>query len=171
VGAVLLDPFVPPTPRYYFHYYSQRLLRLKSWLNVASGRHIFWNALKARLISGEAPPPAPAFTMAQTRAFMTNAYQRLLQSDIQLLTITTPGQVRYVRQFVEAFPKVAFGRQLRVEFFGDCDHVFTSEASRARLFRLILQWTECTMFAQRPTESRGKEPDLARRARTLSLVW
>ena len=38
VGLVLMDPSIPPTARYYFHYVAQRLRSLRNWLSVATGR-------------------------------------------------------------------------------------------------------------------------------------
>src|SRR6185437_674375 len=38
VGLVLMDPYIPPTLRYYVHFIGRRLRQGSSWFNVLSGR-------------------------------------------------------------------------------------------------------------------------------------
>ena len=51
------------------------------------------------------------------------------------------------KQLLEAFPQVAFGSRLRLEFMGSADHTFTSQVDRGRLLALIAEWV-----GRRPTD-------------------
>ncbi len=152
-GVVLLDPSIPRTLRYYVHHYSSRVLQLSSWLNLVSGSHPLWLGLKRRAAHLPQAPAAEAQQLTiehpQVRAYLQNAYGRALAHGVQFLAVLTGGVERrhnQRRQLLDAFPQLAFGSQLRLEYFKDSDHTFTSEASRARVIGLIEEWVRSTCF-------------------------
>ncbi|MEO8804844.1 MAG: alpha/beta fold hydrolase [Burkholderiaceae bacterium] len=157
VGVVLLDPSIPRTLRYYLRHYGIRLLRLRSWLNVVLGRHPHWHALKRRAVPMQDQPDAdaqrPKLEEPEVRAFLQNAYGRALAQGVQFLAVLTGGleqRHNQRRQLLDAFPELSFGAQLRLEYYKDSDHTFTSEANRARVIGLIEQWVQSTTFGLAP---------------------
>lgn len=151
VGMVLIDPSIPRTRGYYVRHYRGRVLRWRSWLNFASGRHPFWQALGRSIApaapeSGddETPPePLPDLQDAQVRTFLANVYARAAAAGIDIMAVFTGGREdrhNGATQLLEAFPKVAFGSRLRLEFMGSADHTFTDRADRYSLLALISAW-------------------------------
>lgn len=151
VGVVLLDPSVPRTTRYYLYHYLGRLVKLRSWLNLAQGRHPLWQGIKHR---GSDAPGEEGLDInranlehPEVRAYLQNAYGRALAQGVQFLAVLTGDRERqhnHRRQLLDAFPELTFGSQLRLEYCRDCDHTFTSGANRARVIGLIVQWMNAT---------------------------
>jgi pimeloyl-ACP methyl ester carboxylesterase len=163
VGLVLMDPTIPPTPRY-----GRRSFRLRSWLNAAIGRlgigtrlanlgaQLFGRASSARSVTAADP---------EMRTFLESLYQRSARMGKQFLTILTAGQDTrhsYPEQLIDAFPNVRFEGLLKLEFLDDCDHTFSFESDRVRLARLVLDWLRETQFA---------EPIQASREHSTALLW
>jgi pimeloyl-ACP methyl ester carboxylesterase len=165
-GVVLLDPSIPRTLRYYLLHYIKRVLQLRSWLNLALGRHPIWQMFKRRAApldveSVEEPDRLPNLEHPEVRAYLQNAYGRALAQGVQFLAVLTGDRERqhnHRRQLLDAFPQVSFGPQLRLEYFRDCDHTFTSEANRDRVISLIVQWMrEAAFEAVAPVPVPGHE--------------
>lgn len=154
VGVALLDPSIPRTTGYYLRHYSGRLLSLRTWKNVAMGRHPLWKLLKRRAHAAPSTPegaPAdmaaarPAVTLEhpEVRAFLENAYGRALGNGAQFLAVLTSDRERqhnYRGQLEDAFPSLDFKGRLLVEYFDRCDHTFTTLASQQRLVGLVRRW-------------------------------
>jgi pimeloyl-ACP methyl ester carboxylesterase len=152
-GLVLLDPSIPPTRGYYLRYFLRHVVRPQSWINIAAGRGGWWKRLRKLL--GVAHDDAweryrldlsdPAI-----RVFLQNAYQRSMDLGMQCLAVFTSGlphQHNYRRQILDAFQTVPFAGRLQLEYFPGCDHVFTSETDRKRLFGIVMAWAQNTHFA------------------------
>ena len=151
VGMVLIDPSIPRTRGYYVRHYRGRVLRWQSWLNFACGRHPFWKAL-GRSIAPAAPESPdredlqgglPDVQDSQVRTFLANAYARAAAAGVDIMAVFTGGREdrhNEAIQLLEAFPQVAFGSRLRLEFMGSADHTFTSEAARGSVLALISAW-------------------------------
>jgi len=151
VGMVLIDPSIPRTRGYYVRHYRGRVLRWRSWLNFACGRHPFWRALGRSVApsSTESPEEAqpserlPDLQDLQVRTFLTNAYARAAAAGVDIMAVFTGGREdrhNGAIQLLEAFPQVAFGSRLRLEFMGSADHTFTSQADRCSVLTLIAAW-------------------------------
>lgn len=157
VGLVLLDPSIPRTVGYYLHHYTSRLLHMRSWLNLALGRHPVWQRFKRRVAVVEDEPQIeaklPTLEHPEVRAFLQNAYGQALANGAQFLAVLTSDRERqhnHRRQLLDAFPQLSFGAQLRLEYFSHCDHTFTTQANRTRLIRLVVQWTKDAMLRVPP---------------------
>lgn len=158
VGLVLLDPSIPPTRQYYLRYFGGHLLRPKSWIDVSVGRGRFWNMV--RKWSGDRSDEIWErhrlnLGAQEVRSFLEKAYQATIESGAQCLAVFTSGfphQHNYRRQILDAFPRVPFEGQLRLEYFRRSDHVFTSEADRRALFNIVMEWTRRTTFVE-PTST------------------
>jgi pimeloyl-ACP methyl ester carboxylesterase len=156
VGTVLMDPSIPRTARYYLVHYGRRVLSLRPWLNLLLGRHPIWQRLPRRTPQPQADAVAdatrPNLEHPEVRAYLQNAYGRALAQGVQFLAVLTGDverQHNHRRQLLDAFPALSFGSQLRLEYFRDCDHTFSTGAQRARLIDVIVQWTSDTTFASR----------------------
>jgi pimeloyl-ACP methyl ester carboxylesterase len=167
-GVVLLDPSIPHTMGYYLRHYSSRLLRFRSWLNVVSGASPLWLALKRRaaLVPAEQAhqPQRPAMDDPRVRAFLQNAYGSALKNGVQFLAVLTAdveSRHNHRRQLLNAFPALTFGSQLRLEYYEDSDHTFTSETNRARVLALIEAWMLNTDFT--PTTREGHHDNMTAR--------
>jgi pimeloyl-ACP methyl ester carboxylesterase len=145
-GLVLLDPSIPPTRGYYLRYFARHLMRPRSWATLAADSGRLLTAIRKWL--GTAPPAdwephRPNLNDTAIRSFLQNAYQRTVDLGIDCLTIFTSGfphQHNYRRQLLDAFPTIQFADRLQLEYFAQCDHVFTAEADRHRLFRIVTAW-------------------------------
>jgi pimeloyl-ACP methyl ester carboxylesterase len=154
-GLVLLDPSIPPTRGYYLRHYLRHLMRPRSWTNLATARGPVWKGLRRLL--GVARDDAwdlhrRNLNDPATRIFLQNAYQRSMDLGMHCLAVFTSGathQHNYRRQILDAFPTVPFASRLRLEYFSACDHVFTSENDRKRLFDIVMEWAQTTNFAGR----------------------
>jgi dienelactone hydrolase len=149
VGLILLDPTLPPTFRYYLKHVGPRLLRLSSWLSVATGKGHILTMLRERVASALARHGrfGPwSMQNPKVRSYVEKTYQTLVESGIEILAVFTagPSSVRqnYREQLFDAFPNVPFEKKLRLEYFEDCDHTFVAEADRGRLTRAIMEWID-----------------------------
>lgn len=165
VGAVLLDPSIPPTRRYHLNSFSARLVRGEAWANLLRGRGRAW-----KFVTGQSSKPAVdewapkqlSFKDPEVRAFLENAYGSSVQAGNQLLAIFTGGlkyQHNYKRQLLDAMPNVRFGRQLHLEYLADCDHTFSFADDRRRLFDMVKTWIHATKFAE-PAVAQSSERQL-----------
>jgi hypothetical protein len=59
-------------------------------------------------------------------------------------------QHNYPEQLLDAFPNVDFGDRIRLAYFQDAEHAFTSDADRMRLDRLVVDWAAHTAFPAGP---------------------
>jgi hypothetical protein len=87
----------------------------------------------------------------EVRSFLEQAYRRTLESGNQFLAVFTGGleaQHCYREQLLDAFPRLAFGDRLRLEYFKEADHMFQSEAERGRLINSIVNWLGQTRFSE-----------------------
>ena len=150
-GMVLIDPTIPRTRGYYVRHYRGRVLRWRSWLNFASGRHPFWRALGRSVAPASPPSPdgeelpdaLPDVQDAEVRSFLANVYARAAAAGVDIMAVFTGGREdrhNEAVQLLEAFPQVAFGSRLRLEFMGSADHTFTSQADRCSVLALISSW-------------------------------
>jgi pimeloyl-ACP methyl ester carboxylesterase len=151
-GLVLLDPSIPPTRRYYLRYFLRQVIRPRSWINFAVGRGPCWKNLRKFLgLSYDDAWERHRLNLSDPaiRVFLQNAYQRSMDLGMQCLAVFTSGlphQHNYRRQILDAFPTVRFGNRLQLKYFARCDHVFTSEPDRKRLFDIVMGWAETTDF-------------------------
>jgi len=151
VGLVLMDPSIPPTARYYFHYIAQRLTRLRHWISVATGRSGLVRMLIAQFMH-RVRPARPADEIAadgvQFSPHLARSYQRSVEHGIQMLAVFALGTSRqtYREQMIDAFPNVSFKDHLKLEAFPDSDHLFTQEKDRSRLTNLIFEWLDSTTY-------------------------
>ena len=153
VGIVLLDPAIPRTRGYYVRHFARRILRPQAWRKLATGGPAYWRTLRLR--DGRAAgapgsePQLPLLERPEVRTFLEQSYAKAAAQAVQMLAVFTAGpQYRHnsARQLLEAFPNVPFGRRLRLEYFSESDHTFSSEADRARLIDLVVGWARATQF-------------------------
>jgi alpha-beta hydrolase superfamily lysophospholipase len=158
VGVALLDPAVPRTRGYYQRFYLRRLVTLKTWMNLLSGRHSLWSRWRARPAASAAEvdepiPPGPDLQSPEVKAVLERAYQAALDNDNQLLVLFTEGREEihnYREQLLDAYPNLKWGSRLRLEYFYDCDHTFTTEACRQHLVATVVDWIGKSPFTNHP---------------------
>ncbi|RYG37876.1 MAG: alpha/beta fold hydrolase [Burkholderiales bacterium] len=152
VGAVLMDPSIPPTTRYRLNAIGARLMRGEAWTNLFRGRGRVWKIVtrqNAKPTTGEWAPSQLSFDDPQVRAFFEKAYGDAVDAGNQILAIFTGGlkyQHNYKRQLLDAMPNVRFGKQLHLEYFASCDHTFTFLEDRRRMFDKVKAWLSTTEF-------------------------
>jgi pimeloyl-ACP methyl ester carboxylesterase len=151
IGVALLDPSIPRTWRYRLVDLGRRLSQRKPWLNVFMGRGRFWGRLRrAAGRSERSDQPRGHFARINLEhpevvAFLERTYQQTVDNGTEILAVFTAGpdyQHNYRTQILDALPAVRFGDKLDLHFFRDCDHTFTREWQRDRLFALIEQWLQ-----------------------------
>ena len=157
VGIVLIDLFLPKTTGYYLRHYAGRMLRLESWLNLVRGRNPIGEAISRRLrltpgrapLEARLPALAPDVGDRPLRETFEQAFVTAVGRGTQILALFTAGlerQHNYREQILDAFPRVQFGNQLRLEYFASADHTFTLEAERGRLVHVVTEWARFTVF-------------------------
>jgi pimeloyl-ACP methyl ester carboxylesterase len=151
VGLILMDPSVPPTPRYLMHYIRPRVFRMSSWLSVLRGRGRIWHvlgetvahAIRSEWIRPKWDPQYVSLENSKVRTQLEWVYQASLDRGMKFLTIFAgPGYFRqtYREQLLDAFPSVTFGKYLRLEYFENSDHTFSLESDRRKLIQVIQEW-------------------------------
>lgn len=125
---------------------------------MIQGRHPVWGILKEKVALGteqgvsvadRAEAAGPDLQSAEVRQVLEKAYGGAIKNGLQICAIFTAGledRHNYRDQLRDSFPQVAFGDQLRLEYFHDSDHMFTSEAARERLVDLVADWANGTVF-------------------------
>jgi pimeloyl-ACP methyl ester carboxylesterase len=160
-GLVLLDPSIPPTWGYYVRELPHHLKRPRAWINFATGRSRRWRRLRKAIgLAYDNSWERQSLDLSDPaiRLFLQNAYQRSMDLSMKCLAIFTSGmphQHNYRHQILDAFPTVSFTGRLQLEYFAGCDHVFTSENHRERLFTVILAWVAATSFKEVEAGVRG----------------
>jgi pimeloyl-ACP methyl ester carboxylesterase len=145
VGLVLIDPTMPPTARYYFHYIMQRLRHLSNWISVVTGRSGLLRLVSAHLQQRVRPQSdLQGLTMQnlQFSPYLAKCYNASAVRGIKMLSVLTSVSARhtYQQQMLDAFPGVSSNNALRLEFFSDSDHLFSTDRERERLYGVIVDW-------------------------------
>jgi pimeloyl-ACP methyl ester carboxylesterase len=145
VGMVLMDPSIPPTARYYYHYIAQRLGRLQNWISIATLRSGLLRRLIAQALHGVLPQSQPdklTLEDLQYSPYLGHCYRSAVSRGIKMLAVFTAISPRstYRQQMQDAFRGVVFGNALTLEFFPESDHLFTAARERARLGKVITDW-------------------------------
>jgi pimeloyl-ACP methyl ester carboxylesterase len=148
VGLALMDPTLPPTARYYFHYMMQRLLEPKNWLSVMTGRSGLMRLAAVHLLNRVQPRGSDLKQLTlqtlQFSGYLTECYETAAVRGIKILSVFTSVSPRhtYQQQILDAFPEASIHAALRLEYFPESDHLFSAERERTRLFRVIADWLE-----------------------------
>jgi len=147
VGLVLMDPTLPPTLRYYFHYVMQRLPHARNWLSVITGRSGLMRTLAKHLgyrLRTGTHSSEPTLESLQFSAYLARCYRTVARRSVDMLAVFTSVSARhtYPRQILDAFPETGSGGSLRLDYFPESDHHFSPPQARSRLFRIIADWLE-----------------------------
>jgi alpha-beta hydrolase superfamily lysophospholipase len=145
-GLVLLDPTIPPTPRFYWHYILERLTNWRNWMSVLTGRSGVIRLFLTQTWHRTRPQQSAAITLQnlQFSPHLERCYREAVENGVQMLVVFTADSTRqtYREQLLEAFPRVPFKDQLRLELFKGSDHLFIREEERSRLTALINDWAD-----------------------------
>jgi pimeloyl-ACP methyl ester carboxylesterase len=145
VGLVIMDPTIPPTPRYYLYYILHRMRHLDNWISFLTGRSGLLKMASAHLVNRvrvreDSRPP----TLQNLRfsPYLAQCYAATAARGMRILAAFTALSPRhgYVRQILDAFPEVSARGSLQLQYFPESDHLFSEPADRARLFRVIDSW-------------------------------
>lgn len=153
VGAVLLDLNTHLTRGFWIRHYARRLLRLRPWLNVVTGRHPYVRRVLARirrpLGSAREDPAsdmdAPTLNLDAwiPRDLMRTYLERIVARGGRLLCVFTAGlpmQYNYREQLLDVVDGLDFRGLLTLEYYADSDHTFSRTDLQARLTTAILGW-------------------------------
>jgi pimeloyl-ACP methyl ester carboxylesterase len=151
VGLVLLDLYIPRTFGYVLRHYARRFVRLKSWRNILLGTHPMWRTLRGQRASlaTDVEPEIPLMSRRQVQAMLEGAFNAVTTRDVQILCLFSAGlekQHNYRTQILDALPGAQFGSLLRLEYFADSDHTFSSARNRARMIDLLCDWFATVTF-------------------------
>jgi pimeloyl-ACP methyl ester carboxylesterase len=164
-GAVLLDPSIPRTRRYYVIDLYRRLMNLSIWVNFLTGRGRVWAKMRSLIGKGAAPVAQtgqfsrPNLESPEAISFLEGVYQGALDNDAHLLAVFTAGpdyQHNYREQIRDALPQVQFGDRLNLHFLNDCDHTFMRESHREFLYALVGEWLQSKFTDAEPSVTASK---------------
>ena len=148
VGLALMDPTLPPTLRYYFHYVLQRLPHARSWLSVVTGssgliRMAVTHLTRRPRAEGNSPEKLTLQSL-QFSPQLAQCYRAVARRGVKMLAVFTCVSPRhtYPHQILDAFPETASGGSLRLEYFPESDHHFSPPQARSRLLRIVADWVE-----------------------------
>jgi pimeloyl-ACP methyl ester carboxylesterase len=145
VGLVVMDPTIPPTPRYYLYYILHRMRHLDNWISLLSGRSGLLRMASAHLLNRiRMQEPSHPLMLQDLRfsPYLAQCYAATASRGLKILAAFTALSPRhaYVRQILDAFPEVSAHGSLQLQYFPESDHVFSAPSDRARLFRVIETW-------------------------------
>lgn len=174
LSIIQLDPFVYRTPRYYFHRYAPRLLRLESWLNILTGKTYIGPALKrafGRKQDGGAEAQADESELVQSpyvRAFppreeVAAGLRTLINRGVKLFHIFSGGQdehFNYQGQYAASFKDVNFHGLLREVHLPAATHIFTDLGHQSWLDQAVVEWTR-QVDASKPATPPAAAPAVA----------
>lgn len=145
IGLVLMDPTMPPTARYYFHYLMQRLRNLQNWVSVITGRSGLLRLASAHLLNRVRPQSELQdldLQNLQFSSYLSKCYEAAAARGIKMLSVFTSVSARhtYQQQMLDAFPAASSHGAFRLEFFPNSDHLFSDEKERTRLYGVIMSW-------------------------------
>jgi pimeloyl-ACP methyl ester carboxylesterase len=151
VGLGLFDPTIPPTWRFYRHYITRRMTNVNSWQTFLRGRGRIWGDLIERLASVAGTTSSNVRLVdPQSRKELAKLFTRSINGGLKFLIIFTgspsDGRQAYKEQIFDAFPALSFGSAMTLNYFEDCDHLFTPASHRDRLNDLVMVWLEETRF-------------------------
>jgi len=164
IAAVLMDPSIPTTARHYVYYTAARLLRLRNWASVVTGRSRLlqeWIGMaQNRLRSALHPKQMPPHDIL-LRNSLEQAYKKAGDRGVQLLAIFSEEDTRqtYREQMFDAFPSIRFGSGLRLEFLPNSDHTFSRESDRRSLTKLTLEFIISTAGGNNVTSASSPAQD------------
>jgi pimeloyl-ACP methyl ester carboxylesterase len=150
-GLVLIEPTIPTTLRFYGHYILKHLTRLRSYISVALGRSGLLRLWMGEFYGLRSKPDLRPASLEGLRFhnYLKHCYRDAIHNGVRIMAVFTGTATRqtYREQMFDAFPDIEFGDQLKLEFFQDSDHLFSSEKDRARLYDLVLNWMATTQTA------------------------
>ena len=110
-----------------------------------------WRALRGRLSRPptDVEPEVPSLSRRRVQEMLKGAFNAVTARDVQLLCLFSAGlenQHNYRRQILDALPGAEFGSLLRLEYFADSDHTFSSMRNRTRMIDLLCDWFSTVTF-------------------------
>jgi dienelactone hydrolase len=151
-GTVLIDPSLPRTSKYHLYRASAKLSKLvkkspaQAW--SALGSYIEQNLAPNRGRGDADEAHEPELSNGELHALFAQHYRHCVDAGVPLLAVFTghePGHYR--EQLLDAFPDIAFGERLTLEYLPHSDHTFTREADRAWLAINLMKWMDKNKFA------------------------
>jgi pimeloyl-ACP methyl ester carboxylesterase len=148
-GIVYLDGFGYPTPGYYLRHYWNRVLhnfhamtKLERWKHLLNR---YYSEIFTKKIKDGAENPTETYVreFPTTQQFESDV-RSMLDRGASLFFVYTDGikYYNYEDQFRDAFKSLCYNDQLRVQFFRQTDHLFTSLTRRKELFQSISDWMQ-----------------------------
>lgn len=162
VGSILIDPTIPPTPRYYRILLLQRLKSRRSWMKAAnSSRHAMRIIRQTIMPSLSRTFEKSDLQAENARGVLRDSFEAMVKAEQKILVVITGGieyRYKYGSQLLDVLPDIDFADQLSILKMGDCDHLFSTTQNRARLFSIIKEWLGSTSFSKLPKRQQ-EQPD------------
>lgn len=148
IGAVLLEPSIPRTRRFYRRHFAKTMFNGRTWMAILSGRHALWGKLLRQFGSVPTEPGSAndvALESPAVRAFLQSAYQTAIEQGVKMLAVFAGAggreyRINYPEQILDAFPKVKFGTSMTIEYVRRSDHTFSFESDRRHVIGVIVDW-------------------------------
>jgi pimeloyl-ACP methyl ester carboxylesterase len=149
-GLILMDPTLPPTRRYYWHYILQRLGNFKNWVSIVTLRsgllRLVFTQMRS-LVTARRGVREATLSGIRFSPYLALSYEKSMALGIRALAVFTSLSPRqtYRQQMLDAFPRADFDGKLSVEYLDESDHLFTLERDRRQLSAKILGWLNTTL--------------------------
>lgn len=145
VGLVLMDPTLPPTPRYYYHCVLRPWSHFKNWKNALAGCGGFLRLALAHVrqrLGRTRNPNQISLQDLQFSPHLAECYNDAAKRGMKLLaafTALSAGHA-YKQQMLAAFPQISSGGSLQLQSFPNSDQRFSAPQDRSRLLKAIDAW-------------------------------
>ena len=144
-GAIMIDGYALPTPKFRTRYYLQRLASPRRWRNA-------WQRLIGAGQSASTPDIGLAgndlfFFAMPERDALARDLQSLLARNVSLFLAYSGGVqdiYNYGSQFADAFPDIDLDAILSEHFVPEADHTFSRSDARGALITRLVAWMNTT---------------------------
>lgn len=145
-GVALLDGYGYRTlgfyPRHLFRHYGRRLISFSKWSKLLKNK-LFNLVSKLQKDRQNAKLEDTNFRHFPPQEQVQQELKKLIERGVEMLCVYTGGVTNYYNyqnQFIDMFPDVNFEEKLRLEYFGEADHMYILLKDRQRLIEALGDW-------------------------------
>lgn len=137
VGMVMIDAYGYPTKKFHWVYFKKRVLRFEGWMRFIKRKWLgLWQGPNLH---------ETFFRDFPSRDKIAVDLRQLIQRGTKMYYIYSGGvgdYYNYREQFIDMFRDVDFSDQLRLDYYSEADHLFTTLAVKNRYLSGIVQWLQ-----------------------------
>jgi pimeloyl-ACP methyl ester carboxylesterase len=137
MGAVCMDGYSFPTPRYYYHFYKNKLFHWSSWFSLAKKimNFILIRSKKKEKIDLDYHWIEPS------KEKIADDYRFFIQKKVHLLSIFTASwSYNYLEQQADSFKNIHFEPYIQIAYLENAEHLYPLVEDKKQLMATIEEW-------------------------------